>query len=419
MIDGFVIHDFKSFDEVEVRLPRIGILIGANASGKTNALEGLRLATTLAAGVPLSTLASLLARDEALVRGSVPGLFARRPLFGLDVGALLWAISVDSADGALAVWGENLTDFAATTRVPYLSIERAAEPGSHDVQVAYNNFAKGGKKPQITCVNQQSIISQCRSPARYGAAHGQSRRFIPAACDRVINAANQVLFVDSNPGAMRGYAFRNEARLASDGRNLSAVVARLVTEGAKDEVLRFVRALPEQQIVDLDFVETPRAEVMLQLVESFGGRREAVDAPSLSDGTLRILAIAAALLSVERGTLVVVEEIDNGLHPARARSLLENIYAVAARRDIQVLLSTHNPALLNAVPDESFPEVLYCYRDRESGWSRISRLDALPRYAEVATSGRLGDIVASGRLEALLGPAAEVPDDYFAKLASG
>ena len=46
-------------------------------------------------------------------------------------------------------------------------------------------------------------------------------------------------------------------------------------------------------------------------VETFGGKPTAYDASLLSDGTLRVLAIAAAMLSAPEGSLVVIEQIDN------------------------------------------------------------------------------------------------------------
>ena len=48
----------------------------------------------------------------------------------------------------------------------------------------------------------------------------------------------------------------------------------------------------------------PRGEVMVKLVETFGSELAEYDASQLSDGTLRILAVAAAMLSApEEGLL--------------------------------------------------------------------------------------------------------------------
>jgi predicted ATPase len=163
--------------------------------------------------------------------------------------------------------------------------------------------------------------------------------------------------------------------------------------------LSFIQSLPEQDIADLSFLEEPRGGVMVQLTETFGNKRDNRDASLLSDGTLRVLAIAAAMLSAMEGSLVVIEEIDNGVHPSRAHHLLEQIQSIASRRNLRVLLSTHNPAMLDALPDSAVPDVVFCYRDPEDGASRLVRLADVPDYPELIAQGTLGHLMTSGALE--------------------
>jgi predicted ATPase len=201
---------------------------------------------------------------------------------------------------------------------------------------------------------------------------------------------------------MRTYSFVQEKNLQGDGAALSAVLFRLIDEGQKERILEFIRSLPEQDIRDLDFISTPRDEVMVQLQETFGKRTQKRDAAVLSDGTLRVLAVAAALLSVPEGSTVVIEEIDNGVHPSRAALLLENIKRAATERSLKVLLTTHNPALLDALPTECIPDVVACYRDPEEGDSRLIRLEDLGNYPELVAQGPLGRLVTQGILDRML-----------------
>ena len=99
---------------------------------------------------------------------------------------------------------------------------------------------------------------------------------------------------------------------------------------------------------------------MVRLTETFGGVESPYDATLLSDGTLRVLAIAAAVLSAPSDSLVVIEEVDNGIHPSRARQLLDHLLGIARQRRLRVLLSSHNPALLDALPDDAVPHVVFC-----------------------------------------------------------
>ena len=177
-----------------------------------------------------------------------------------------------------------------------------------------------------------------------------------------------MLFLDPIPQRMRGYSFIRETDLQSDGANISSVLFDLCREQEqKDRILDFVQALPEQDIRDIDFLETPRREVMVKLEESFGGESQWREAALLSDSTLRVLAVAAAVLSAPPGSWVVIEEIDNGVHPSRAETLLDNIQKAAKGRDLHVLLTTHSSALMDALSTEAIPDVVYCYRDPQLG----------------------------------------------------
>ena len=114
--------------------------------------------------------------------------------------------------------------------------------------------------------------------------------------------------------------------------------------------------------------------------------------PLLSDGTLRVLAIAAGILS-SPGPVVVIEEIDNGVHPSRAAQLLDQMSRVAKKRNLRVLISSHNPALLDALPDDAVPDVVFCYRDPEDGSSRLTSLSDIPDYPELVAQGTVGHLM--------------------------
>ena len=131
---------------------------------------------------------------------------------------------------------------------------------------------------------------------------------------------------------------------------------------------------------------------MVSLTETFGGSSTPYEAPLLSDGTLRVLAIAAGILS-SPGPVVVIEEIDNGVHPSRAAQLLDQMSRVAKKRNLRVLISSHNPALLDALPDDAVPDVVFCYRDPEDGSSRLTSLSDIPDYPELVAQGTVGHLM--------------------------
>ena len=279
--------------------------------------------------------------------------------------------------------------------------EASEEFHRHEIQVEYDDFQGTTPRPTLACSNRQAVFTQLDIPSRFSGEKAQ--QVIPEAVTAVQLALRNIIFLDLNPKAMVGYSFIVDKTLRPDGSNLSSVLYDIcVTQGRKQEVLNFIGELPEQAIADVVFLEGPRQEVMVQLVETFGQQETKREAPLLSDGTLRVLAIAAALLSAPTGGLVVVEEIDNGVHPNRAKQLLHNILTASKANSLRVLLTSHNPALLDALPRESVPNVVCCYRDPTQGDSRLVRLSELTDYPELVASGPLGQLMTQGLLDRYL-----------------
>ena len=414
MLTAFTLENFKSYDKADLPLGPLTVLIGANAAGKSNAIEGLRLLSWLAQGQKLSSIQYAVNSEDRVVRGRVEDLNLRGSQeFGLGcrTGEAEWSsldIRLRVRDGELHITGEKVTDSNQT--VALYDLDQPSKGLSTDAGVAYNNFARGPNKPHITCSDQMAIFVQLESAARFSTLKAQA--VIPQVSRRYQTVLGNILFLDPVPARMREYSFATEKRLRGDGTNLSSVLHRLwygetldahtdVENGISNrmEILSFIQSLPEQDIDELSFLTGPRGEVMLEAIETFGGVKKSYDASLLSDGTLRVLAIAAAMLSAVKGSLVVIEEIDNGVHPSRARHLLDTIRRVAEMRNLRVLLSTHNPAMLDALPDAAIPDVVFCYRHPQLGSSRLIRMQDIPDVPELLAQGSLGHLMTNGALE--------------------
>ena len=437
MLSSFTIENFKSYREATLKLAPLTILIGANASGKSNAIEGLRLLSWIAEGKRLGTIRHDLLEKERAIRGNVGDLayrgvldsplsdsaFASKVQSGEGAGHLLklgyrgvpafsfscrttdahwhdYSITLEVRDGhELHISDERLGGGGLRSFAPLFEVVTPSKGALGDMYVAYNNFARGGRKPQIACSDQTAALCQLMSSARFQGGHKKAQTEIPAVTSRLHRWLSDITLLDPRPPLMRSYSFKSEQHLTESGRNLSGVLYNLCQEhDKKDELLEFVQALPEQDITKIDFIKTPRGEVMVTLTETFGGSSTPYEAPLLSDGTLRVLAIAAGILS-SPGPVVVIEEIDNGVHPSRAAQLLNQISRIAKKRNLRVLISSHNPALLDALPDDAVPDVIFCYRDPEDGSSRLIRLSDVPDYPELIAQGSVGHLMTRGIIE--------------------
>ncbi|MFM6015750.1 MAG: AAA family ATPase [Dolichospermum sp.] len=404
MLIEFTLANFKSYNTSRLPLGALTVLIGANAAGKSNALEGLRLLSWLAQGQKLSSIQYAVNSAEAVVRGRVNDL-CYHGQSSFTIGCRLdipeWNelnITLSVRDGELHISSERITDSKNTV---LYELDQPSQGINTDVGVAYNNFTRGQNKPRITCSDQMAIFVQLDSPGRFDVKYEKSQKIIPETVREYQRVLQNILFLDPIPAKMREYSFKSDQRLQEDGKNLSSVLYRLWQNQPENQqtILNFIQSLPEQAIDGLDFLIGPRDEVMVRLAETFGDNRRYYEAALLSDGTLRVLAIAAAMLSATEGSLVVIEEIDNGVHPNRAKHLLASIRDIAERRKLRVLLSTHNPALMDALPDVALGDVVFCFRDpqgRNKGNSRLVRLRDMEDYSSLILQGPLGQLVTTG-----------------------
>lgn len=423
-------EDFKSYRSATLPLRPLTLLIGANASGKSNLLEGIRFLSLLSQGRRIDEVWRVTHDTDIAIRGARP-----EALFRAGASLLTLGCELRRKDGKGASLAFSSTIGFATDPVGGAGLRvhremlaegerwlyRVSQPAERSVgiTVEYNNFSRGGKKPRLTLSNDQALFVQLQGPQVFSARHWESQQDIPAAARGLRDLLSNIQFLDPVPSAMRGGSFPSDDRLREDGRNVSAVLANLCSSpDRKRQVLEFVRSLPEQDIRDIAFVKGARGDVLVVLEESFGGRSQLYDATQLSDGTLRALAIIAALLSVPKGTLLVVEEIDNGLHPSRAKHLLSHIDQLARARGHRVLITTHNPALVDAVPLSAVPDIVLCYRDAKEGDSRLIRLDELPDYPALIGQHSIGELMTSGQLELATKWMAETPASRQAQASS-
>ena len=395
--------DFKSYAEATLHLAPLTLLIGPNSSGKSNLVEALRILSRMARGQIVDEVFRDLREQDEHLRGDLADLPRQggsefhftcgfEPVLG---GYDQYRVSV-RVDGSTArVVDERIS--SDELKVPLFELKQPATGQLHDVQVAYNNFARGPNKPEITCTDQQLILTQLLTPARFTSRKAQLA--IPPVCRELSAGLSDTVILEADPRQMRGYSVPDQSRLTLSGSNVSGVLEWISRFDSFPWVMELIEDLPEQPIASLSFDTEPRGEVRVKLTETFGGIERSWPATLLSDGTLRVLGIVAAVHSAPVGAMVIIEEFDNGVHPSRASNLLAHLLETAKDRQLRLLLSTHNPAMLDAAPLEAVPWITCCYRDPEDGWTRLIRLEELDRFPSLIAEGPLGYLMTKGRIE--------------------
>lgn len=117
-----------------------------------------------------------------------------------------------------------------------------------------------------------------------------------------------------------------------------------------------------------------------------------IPAERASEGTLFALTLLAALHCPAMPTLILIDDIDHGLHLSAQFQIIQAIRAVMARRpELQVICTSHSPFLFEKVRGE---EVRVMALDA-NGHSRIKPLTAHPDYARWARGLTTGEVWAT------------------------
>lgn len=433
MLTQLQLENWKSYDHAKLDIDKLTVLIGTNASGKSNALDALAFLNRLAASVTLTTA---LQGDAALpsLRGGVEWA-ARRPGDTFAVGVVCRAeeqtdysyrIECAITDNHCDIRAEQLTRVRyrldrsgqRTEKSTQIKLFRTdpGEPDSPTLTARLYNEKRGTVR-QVS--RSQSVLSQL--------VNQKMRQEIQDGVSEVVNTLRDIFILDPIPSHMRGYALLSD-RLEPDARNIAGVIAALADEKQKsiEQVLtKYASKLPEKDIrrVYAETVGKFKSDAMLYCEEQWGGPGEppTVDARGMSDGTLRFLAILTALLTRPKDSLLVIEEIDNGLHPSRAHMLLDMLRTVGAERQVDVLATTHNPALLDAMGTDMVPFITVAHRDPRSGLSVLTLLEDLHQLPKLLARGPIGKLSSQGLIERSLqlnlnfeNPASAIPEEGHA-----
>jgi predicted ATPase len=197
------------------------------------------------------------------------------------------------------------------------------------------------------------------------------RLVLPVLYERPFVELRSIRLFHPQPSLMRApHPADDSSQLHADGRNVFSVFARLHREdrALADRIVTLLRQVVPQ-IRSIQPVETAAFVTAEANITTQPGHSTAHSAASLSDGTLRVLALLVAAYGTGAPLVLAIEEPEQFVHPSLAEGLLD---AVMASPNLQqVVLSTQSPTLLD-VP-RIRPEALRLV-EYVRGQSRITRL---------------------------------------------
>lgn len=337
-------------------LRQLTVVTGANGTGKSSLYRSLQLLADCGRGEIIGSLArqgglqsAMWAGPENLTgarrTGAAQGTVRTRPV-SIELGYA----STDF--GYLVDLGLPIPRDSAFNRDPEIKREAV--------------FTGPALRPSATLVRRTRPVVEARSDSGRG-FEGFSRS-LPTYRSVLSEFPGRFPELGAVRDTLRGWRFYDGFRvdmlaparqpqigtrttvLANDGSDLAAAIQTII-ETADDTLDKVVAAA-----FDGAAVAVAVRDGIFELQVQQSGMLRPLRAAELSDGTLRFLLWAAALLSPEPPALMVLNEPETSLHPDLIAPLATLIRAAAAKT--QVVVITHASALVDYLAARPLREVL-------------------------------------------------------------
>jgi len=325
LITGFEAADFRCLRKVKLRLTPLHALIGPNDSGKTTILQAIRI------------LSNWVGRGA--MSGPVPGNIEKFRLRATFPNR--WEYEIDEG--------------------PVRS-ERIVLPGP----------PKGERDASSLKLGQGPLgeVSEWQNGVVQNLRRVELVRFDPDALRQpghLIPLGNPVTLGERGLGLASIYDAMRDRSIESFSR-ISAQLRQL---------------FPSVKELRLRAVTTDAKVLAVELIDGTEVRADA-----MSEGLLYFLAFAA-LRELDPPSMFLVEEPENGLHPARVADVVRMLRQLAEdkERPVQVLMATHSPLVINELKAEEVSVVT-----RPADGTNVTRMADTPQFAERSKVYNLGEL---------------------------
>lgn len=393
MLTRIEIDGFKTFRAFALDVPSFLVVLGRNASGKSNLFDAIQFLRLVSQGTLLEATKDMRGDFVELFHRQVDGSRMRRMTFAAET--LVPGTVTDSFGDSEAVTHTRLRyELAVELRSnargerPYVVHEavrlirktgdRWARRLPPELRAAAAVYSKSSTDPLET------VLVHDRPTFVLSSGQRGRRRQLPAteATATVLSSLTtasefpllyaikrelqswRLLQVD--PAALRSpSAYDDPDTLSMSGANLANVLRRMADDTAtpdrpdgllSDVVADLAAVIPgvrDLRIVEDDSRRQRHLEVTMRGEANYSARLA-------SDGTLRTLALLTALYDDRDAGLICFEEPENGMYPGRLVEFLGHLrrcvappHSMDSRRGPrlrQLVVSSHSPAALRALP---------------------------------------------------------------------
>lgn len=314
---------YRSIKDTEIKLRPINLLIGANGSGKSNLLSVFRMLNYLTS----ENLQVFVSREGGASSLLHYGAKATPQMsltleFATDQGVNTYAARLVHAAGDTLIFADEAIDFTRNGRPRHNLVSLGAG-------------------------HRESLL-QKQEPAS-AAKIGRTASVIRG----LMNLFRFYHFHDTGPQAhVKQKVYTGDCRyLRDDAGNLAAFLLNMRVT-APDSYRQIVSVVSEVAPYFGDFALDPASGETHTILNWVPRHSETVFGPhQLSDGTIRMIALAALLLQPSLPHMIIIDEPELGLHPYAVGVLSDLIKAASCKT--QLIIATQSVTLLDQFePDD-------------------------------------------------------------------
>jgi predicted ATPase len=348
MITAISINNFKSIRNASIKMPQFSAIVGNNAAGKTNLLKAIGLFKSLVSGNSVEA-----AQDKI---GSPSELFnhnesSRELMINMelslndDIYLFEVLISLNAETSNFLIAEEKLQRKIKTNH------------NSDEFEIIYQRDQKNLKN------NEGKTIPLNVEAGKLAIAIYKEDKALP-----VRKFFTNLIICDFENTNLR------ESINVTEG-SLSALLVRL-RHKHPDAYHQFQQIVAKMMpsfssIVEIDIAGSltpPEGEKYYYVVLEEKNLKGILSMQSISSGDLRTLFIMATAISMRSGSTLIIEEIENAMHPYRVKDIVERLEVIALKNGIQILFTTHSPIVINSLAPK---KVIFTSKNASKGTTFI------------------------------------------------
>ena len=342
MLQTLAFANYRSLRELRLSLGRLTVITGGNGVGKSNVYRGLRLLVDAVEGQLGRALAREGGMPSALWAGALSNRSTKSEGRRLSIGfadeTMAYELRLglppphkrDDPPSAFLLDPQVKEETIRTLEAPRVNLlER------RNLSAMLRDYDGNPVTFGATIDLSESVLSQLAEPHRYPVLSMLRERL------RRWRFYHQIRTDADSPVRAMQVGTRTPV-LAHDGHDLAAALRTILEIGDHAALAAAI-----EQAFDGARLDVVADDARFRIALEMPGVLRALDAAELSDGTLRYLALLAALHTPRPPELLVLNEPETSLHPRVLVPLARQIIAAAAQS--QVIVVSHAAPLVDAI----------------------------------------------------------------------